>query len=345
MSVGFFNSWRRAGTVLFLLSVAALGTLRAAEEPRPRGRPIEFSDLNGGASSTNTITLGSPSLRRVDPLEGLTRQSSLDFRSSRPVPLPPPSSGVIIPNKRNNQSDDWASPDEVINNYVMEKIVGIPKYLSDDSQLAPFSYRGDRGFLSRNRGQTNSPAWKGFSFADPEGATDDRRDGESERGSRRAISSDGTTASTKFLFGGGSGGYGSPTRGPESFAERMGYNRRVDTTADELRERKVREEQLDAFKKNLSFQPSAPAASFNPFAVAPAPGSTPLTGSGGLAPQTSFSPLPGSVNPTFISGVPTAPTAPGAPSVPGLPGYLPPELAPNRLSRPEPVVVLPRRQF
>jgi hypothetical protein len=348
MSVGFSNSWCRAGTVVFLWSVVTFGALQAADEPRPRGRPIEFSDLNGGASSTNTITLGSPSLRRPETPDRLTKPGSLDFRASPPVLLRPPPSGIIISRKRNNSSDDWASPEDAMNNYVLEEILGLPGYYSDDEQATAFFSKGNHGSLSRSRGRTNSPAGKGFSSSSRKGARDDQpdADAEAERASDRAILLDGTASPMKTLFNGGPDGFDSSTRRPEGFAELFGNNRRVDTTVDEMRDRKAREEQLDTFRKNLSFQPPAPAENFKPVEMTPTPGFAPVGGTFSPAPQTPFSPLPGAVNPAFFSGVPSAPTVPTTPTVPGLPGYSPPDFsAPSKLSRPEPVVVNPRRQF
>jgi hypothetical protein len=123
----------------------------------------------------------------------------------------------------------------------------------------------------------------------------------------------------------------------------FGDNRRVDTMAEEKRDQKMREQQLDTFRKNLSFQPPAPAENFTPVAITPTPGFAPIGGTFSPAPQTPLGSWPGAANPAFYSGVPTAPTAPSAP---GLPGYVPADPpAPIKLSRPEPVVVAPRRQF
>jgi hypothetical protein len=345
MSVGFSNSWRGAGTIVFLLSVTTFSVLRAADEPRPRGRPIEFSDVNGGTSSTNAITLGSHSLR-PNSLEPSGQLDSLDFRSGQPVALPPPSSGPVVSRKRNKQSDDWASPDDVINNYVMEHILGLPGYFadfSDDEQATRFPSTGNRGSLSRGRGRTNSAAGKRISFGGREGASDDQPDARTERGSGRATLFDGTMSSAKTLINVDRDGFDLSARRLEGSSGLFGDNRRVDTTADEKRDRKMLEQQLDTFRKNLSFQTPAPAENFKPVAITPTPGFAPVGGTFSSAPQTPLGSWPGVANPAFYSGVPTAPTAPSAP---GLPGYVPPAPPdPNRFSRPEPVVVAPRRQF
>jgi hypothetical protein len=343
MSVGFSNSWRSAGTIVFLLSVTAFSVLRAADEPRPRGRPIEFSDVNGRTSSTNAITIGSPSLRRPNSLEPSGQLDSLDFRSGQLLPLPPPSSGSVVSRKRDKLSDDWTSPDDVINNYVMEHILGLPGYFSDDDQATPFPSKGNRGSLSRSRGRTNSPAGKRISFGDRDGAGDNQPDARSERGSGRGTLFDGTMSSGKTLINVDPDGFDLSARRLEGFAGLIGDNRRVDRMADEKRDRVMREQQLDTFRKNLSFQAPAPAENFKPVAIMPTPGFAPIGGTFSPAPQTPLGSWPGSANPAFYSGVPTAPTAPSAP---GLPGYVPPDSpAPNRFSRPEPVVVTPRRQF
>jgi hypothetical protein len=343
MSVGFSNSWRGAGTIVFLLSATTFSVLRAADEPRPRGRPIEFSNMNGGTSSTNAITLGSPSLRRPDSLEPSGQLDSLDFRSRGAIPLPPPSSEPGVSRKRTNQSDDWASPDDVINNYVMEHIMGLPGYFSDGEQSTLFPSKGKRGSLSRSRARTNSPAGRSFSFGGREGASDDQPDAWSERGSGRASLFDGTMSSAKTLINVDPDGFDLSTRRLVGSSGLFGDNRRVDTMAEEKRDQKMREQQLDTFRKNLSFQPPAPAENFTPVAITPTPGFAPIGGTFSPAPQTPLGSWPGAANPAFYSGVPTAPTAPSAP---GLPGYVPADPpAPSKLSRPEPVVVAPRRQF
>jgi hypothetical protein len=156
-------------------------------------------------------------------------------------------------------------------------------------------------------------------------------------------------SSAKTLINVDPDGFDLSVRRLEGSSGLFGDNRRVDTMAEEKRDQKMRERQLDTFRKNLSFQPPAPAENFKPVAITPTPGFAPIGGTFSPAPQTPQGSWPGAPNPAFSSGVPTStaiPTAPTAPSAPGLPGYVPPDLsAPNRLSRPEPVVVAPRRQF
>jgi hypothetical protein len=228
----------------------------------------------------------------------------------------------------------------------MEHILGLPGYFSDDEQATLFPSKGNRGSLGRSQGRTNSPSGKRFSFGGREGASDDHPDAWSERGSGRAILFDGTMSSAKTPINVDLDGFDLSARRLEGSSGLFGENRRVDTMADEKRDQKMREQQLDTFRKNLSFQTPAPAENFKPAAIAPTPGFAPIGGTFGPAPQTPLGSWPGVANPAFYSGVPTFPTAPTAPSAPGLPGYVPPDPpAPSRLSRPEPVVVAPRRQF
>lgn len=332
---------------MFLGSVGMIGTVQAADEARPRGRPIVFSEINAGTSSTNTITLGSPSTGPFDLSERVSKPDSIDFRAPRFERMPAPSTGVIVSKKRNKQEDEWTSPEDAFDKYLMEEVLGLPDYLLGDEDPLPGSPRRNRGILSRHRGQTNSPAGDFSAASGPDQSAEGRPGVNSEQAPLRAIAAEGSLSPSKVTINPGSGSIGPPSRWLEGYSGAFGATRRVDMTPIEVRNRNARETQIDAFKGNLNLQPAARAERINPpAAIATSPFLAPASGVVNPVSQNPFRPPPGAFNPAFAPAAPTIPTAPTVPLAPSLPAPSTPDpTVQYKWMRPEPAPAFPRRQM
>jgi hypothetical protein len=324
-----------------------LGTVQAADEARPRGRPIEFSDLNGGSSSTNSITLGSPSTGRLNLPDMVTKPGSIDLRVTPTDRLPSPSSGVVVSRKRKERKDEWTTPEDAFDRYLMEEVLGLPDFLTGDDDPRLGAPRRNRGILSRNRGQTNAPATLGPVSDSPEEAADEMPDTRSVQPSHRAILLEGTISPSKAQFSSDSASVGPPSRWLNSSSGTFTGGRSFESMPDGMRNSTPRETQAPVFQKSLSPQPAVSAERVNPpFTIGASPFSTPMNGTVNPPQQSLFNPLPGAFTPSFVPTAPSIPTAPTVPLAPGLPGLSTPEPpAPNKWMRPDPAPAFPRRQM
>lgn len=337
MSFGFFHFKHCAVTLALALSGAGFAGLRAAD-----GRPIEFSPIDGQPAGTNLIQIGSPRSGPMNYLDRIGRSGGIEFRSVSPDFMPASTPGTVSRIRRNRQSDRLgpATPEEVINNYIAKEILKTPDSDSDSdtgwsSLLQRFNER-----LWLGRADTNSPS--------PDALSElrDARKGWHWSGPDRVASSEGETPTLKALLT-DSGGDESPVTRPITLSDVFGPTRSSDATADAVVARKAQQEQVDAFKKVIDFQPSARSDSLGPIGVPAAAVPAPAGGWAGSPPPNAFGSLPGLTAPSFTPNVPTASTAPGVFSATAPSGYLPttPPPAPKRLTPPQPVFSVPQRQF
>ena len=336
MSLGFFHFRHCAVAMALALSGAGSAELHAAD-----GRPIEFSPIEGQPARTNTIDIGSPLSSRMNYLERIGRPDTIDFRPNSTDYSPETSSSSVARSKRRRQSDklEPATPEEAFNNYIAKEILKLPDSDSDSdpgwaSLMERFNER-----LWRGRSETNA------SSVDELSDWRDARQGRRFKGmSDRLSASDGGPPSLKALLG-DSGSAESPIRRPVTLSDVFGPAKSGDSAAEAIVARKVQQDQIDAFRKVLDFQPTAARLALSPVGVpssaAPAPASA-----WSVSPRPNpFGTPPGLAAPSFVPSVPATPAGPGGLSTPL--GILPatPAPVPARLTPPQSVFSVPQRQF
>jgi hypothetical protein len=351
----------RVAAVVFLLSAVLAEGLQAAEQPRSRGRSIQFSEPKSETTGTNVNQLGvrNTGLKNLEddlfkPLQTFTPKGSLDgvmVQPFRPAPQPSPAqrqrAREILEQRRN-----WAfsDPDENVSGLTAEEMLKIREFEKESDQH-PIARYYDR--LSRERGGiTNRIEDDFFGARSPHENRDDSTGMDGMR-PRQAEMSESERAMRRFFESGPKAPEFFPSANrPAGFGELFGTQPNSPQMEERARAQKARmEEFTELLDSQMRTAPAAP--SYDPYSglgdtTRLAPITSGAIDAGAASRSRSFEPTltTPSWNPAITPGtLPQLNT--GIASRPGLTPATPalPTPQPIRLAPPTPDFSIPKRQF